>query len=602
MAVALLLPATALAAEPNWTGWTKLTSSDTNLSAGKYYLEGDVTIENTIEISGAVTLDLNGHVLKKTGDEGSVVLVKESGDFTLRDSRAEDEAAKHYFTVGDDGLWILSDEVTENVVVGGVITGGRGFCQDKGYMGKYFYGGGVLVGWEGITPGVFTMEGGNIVGCSATYGGGVHVSVFCTFAMKGGSIVGCSAPVKGSSVFVNGVTKDDRGTFAMEGGSVYGDVFNHGSIKNEVSSGATVCYGKLDNSGSIDGCLVEFKDGEGLYAWEVVKEGSKAVKPVDSAKDGAAFAGWCKDENLSEEYSFDEAVNGGLALYASWDELVTVTAPFATEVTLGDDGVPGKTTFDLEVVQANAPEDYYADVTVSGSVETDGAGVYDGELTITGPYEQLRAMLCEGAFVRQVDAGEEGWTYDDAVWALLFYEPVDPRSLDEQGEGTYSVLIYPASCELTDNGPYYYLDEDDWYGEPVDKMAFANVYTRHDHDYALEHDKDGHWDECACGDVQNEELHKFGEWKVTKEATETARGEKERVCAVCGYAETAEIVKLAGTDSIGTGSAADGDSDAALPETGDSGNAPAWTALLAASAVVAGVALRGMRRRLADEG
>lgn len=56
--------------------WTKLTSSDTNLSAGKYYLEGDVTIESTIEINGAVTLDLNGHVLKKTGDKGSVVLVK----------------------------------------------------------------------------------------------------------------------------------------------------------------------------------------------------------------------------------------------------------------------------------------------------------------------------------------------------------------------------------------------------------------------------------------------------------------------------------------------------------------------------------------------
>lgn len=326
------------------------------------------------------------------------------------------------------------------------------------------------------------------------------------------------------------------------------------------------------------------------------------MKPVDPAKDGVAFAGWCKDKDCIYEYSFDEAVNGGLTLYASWDELVTVTAPFATEVTLGDNGVPGKTTFDLEVVQANAPEDYYADVTVSGSVETDGAGVYDGELTITGPCEQLGAMLCEGAFVRQVDAGEEGWTYDDAVWALLFCEPVDPRFLDEQGEDAYSVLIYPASCELRDDGPYYYLDEDDRCGEPADKMAFANVYTRHDHDYALEHDADGHWDECACGDVQNEELHKFGEWKVTKEATEAAAGEKERVCAVCGYAEIAEIAKPAGADPAGTGSAANGGSAAVLPETGDGGHAGVWAALLAASAVVAGVALRGMRRRLADEG
>lgn len=600
-AVALLLPATALAAEPDWTGWTKLTPSDTNLSAGKYYLEGDVTIESTIEINGEVTLDLNGYVLKKTGDEGSVVEVKNNSRFVLRDSRAEDEDAKHYFTVGDGGLWTLSDEVTENVVVGGIITGGRGFWFDDGYGGE-FRGGGVLVGFDGDSAGVFVMEGGSIVGCSATWGGGVYVGMFCTFVMKGGSIVGCSASTESSGVYVNGVKYDDRGLFSMEGGSVYGDVSNEGRITNVASSGATVCYGKLSNNRSIESCLVEFKDGEDLYAWEVVKEGSKAVCPADPAKDGFAFAGWCKDEDCTEKYSFDEAVNGGLTLYASWEELITVTVPFDTEVTLGDNGVPGKTIFDLEVVQANAPEDHYADVVVSGSVETDGVGVYDGGLTITGPYEQLRAMLCEGAFVRQVDGGEEGWTYDDAVWALLFYEPVDPRSLDEQGEDAYSALIYPASCELTDNGPYYYLDEDDLHGEPADKMAFANVYTRHDHDYALEHDADGHWDECVCGDVQNEELHRFGEWKVTKEATETARGEKERVCAVCGYTEAADIAKLAGADPDGTGSAANSGSDAVIPETGDGGHAGAWAALLAASAAMAGIALRGMRRRLASEG
>lgn len=194
-AVALLLPATALAAEPDWTGWTKLTSSDTNLSAGKYYLEGDVTIESTIEINGAVTLDLNGHVLKKTGD------------FTLRDSRAGDEDAKHYFTVGDDGLWTLTDEVTESVVVGGVITGGRNLVPD--YEDADTLGGAVY------NLGAFTMEGGSISGCAAHEGDAV-----------------C----------------------------------NEGRIDNGSLLSATICYGELCNRGSIDGCLVEFKDGEGLYA------------------------------------------------------------------------------------------------------------------------------------------------------------------------------------------------------------------------------------------------------------------------------------------------------------------------------------------------
>ena len=70
-------------------------------------------------------------------------------------------------------------------------------------------------------------------------------------------------------------------------------------------------------------------------------------------------------------------------------------------------------------------------------------------------------------------------------------------------------------------------------------MSFTNTYTAHV--YELKHDATHHWDECACKDVQNKELHKYGEWKVTKEATQTAKGEKEHSCTVCGYTEKAEI-------------------------------------------------------------
>ena len=97
----------------------------------------------------------------------------------------------------------------------------------------------------------------------------------------------------------------------------------------------------------------------------------------------------------------------------------------------------------------------------------------------------------------------------------------------------YSLLIYP-TC-VADNGSF----DLDLNAGPVDEMSFTNTYTAHV--YELKHDATHHWDECACKDVQNKELHKYGEWKVTKEATQTAKGEKEHSCTVCGYTEKAEI-------------------------------------------------------------
>lgn len=44
---------------------------------------------------------------------------------------------------------------------------------------------------------------------------------------------------------------------------------------------------------------------------------------------------------------------------------------------------------------------------------------------------------------------------------------------------------------------------------------------------------------CGTKDVQT--IHYYGDWKVTKEPTCYAKGEKQRVCVNCGYVETAEI-------------------------------------------------------------
>ena len=152
----------------------------------------------------------------------------------------------------------------------------------------------------------------------------------------------------------------------------------------------------------------------------------------------------------------------------------TLTVPFTTTVKLGGNAAPGETVFTLEIVDANAGEETYKDVTVSASVTTNGAGSYTGTMTLTGPFQQLRNMLCEGAFVKQVDAGAANWTYDDTVWGLLLTEAVAFAATDDAAP-EYTMLILPATCEETENGKYYDLD---WDATPLDEMSFTNTYTK----------------------------------------------------------------------------------------------------------------------------
>ncbi|MGE9941538.1 hypothetical protein ACQRBH_08180 [Bariatricus sp. SGI.161] len=223
--------------------------------------------------------------------------------------------------------------------------------------------------------------------------------------------------------------------------------------------------------------IVEYDGGAefGLYA-DVKTHGKDLTLSSETFKRaGYIQTGWQgSDGNFYElggVYSTDEDVT----MYAVWDKSITLSVPFTTTVKLGGSVAPGKTTFDLAVVDANASEETYKDVTVSGSVTTNGAGDYEGILTLTGPSRQLWDMLSEGAFVQQVDADEEGWTYDDTVWGLSLEEKeiVALASTDDAAPA-YSVQVYTTKVEDSDNGPYYQIN----YTDPQDKMRFTNIYTK----------------------------------------------------------------------------------------------------------------------------
>ena len=149
-------------------------------AGGSLTMQNDVDYGGSMSVGANLTIDLNGYVLKMTG-----IKVEKGVHLTIKDSRSD---AEHKFTPNADGLWVRDETNGTKSVKGGVIYGGTGSS-----IWTSVYGGGVYV--EG--GGRFTMEGGNIVGCTASTtfqarGGGVFVAEKGTFTMSGGSIAGCT--------------------------------------------------------------------------------------------------------------------------------------------------------------------------------------------------------------------------------------------------------------------------------------------------------------------------------------------------------------------------------------------------------------------------
>ena len=76
------------------------------------------------------------------------------------------------------------------------------------------------------------------------------------------------------------------------------------------------------------------------------------------------------------------------------------------------------------------------------------------------------------------------------------------------------------------------------------KEATALAKIEHTYSDKWSTSTEKHWHECSCGDKINEAAHTWGEWTVTKAATATEAGEKQRECTVCHFTETAEILPL----------------------------------------------------------
>lgn len=247
------------ASATDFTGWTALMDAHSGqaLADGNYYLNNDVTISQTITVSGTVTLDLNGHVLQYKNDstKGSVIKVESGRQLTIEDSNTSN--LSHKFNPNGK-LWVLDEASGTETVTGGVITGGTGYPYQL--YSTVNCGGGVYI----APGGQLTMTGGNIIGCSAEYGGGVCIypkrdGEQGQFSMSGGSIIGCSAESGGGVCAF--------GKFQMSGKAVIRSCTAEGTSFN--CGGGVYVDGSFEMSGEaiIEGCqaISEYAYGGGVF-------------------------------------------------------------------------------------------------------------------------------------------------------------------------------------------------------------------------------------------------------------------------------------------------------------------------------------------------
>ena len=332
-------------------------------NGGTVQLTEDIEITQTLYVERSMTLDLNGHVLKMTGD-GSVLRVEEGPHpvtLTITDSRSD--------TSHED----------KTLPAGGVITGGKG-PNVTGIYYDYVGGavflekdttlkleGGTLTVNSGssiyIDGATLVMSGGTITGKTV----GVHNNVG-TFTMTGGRITGCSE--RGVYVYNGNMTMSGTAYIGENPKARRGDIYVHEPVRKETGLSVTggiiegevyiffetsnmkpdgesrdddynvealksVAESVVKENGVLDGHIqVKMKDGAGTavdyntvnFIDEVAKtrtfqlifmKGDKrARKPDDPATvNGQAFMYWAK-EGASEEWDFVAEINESITLYA----------------------------------------------------------------------------------------------------------------------------------------------------------------------------------------------------------------------------------------------------------------------------------------------
>ena len=298
-------------------------------------LTDNITITSTLEIARSLTLDLNGHVLKMTGD-GSVLKVSGRATLTITDS----SAAKSGTITGGNaeyGGGVYVDNNATLKMTGGCITG----CHASRGGGGIYSSGNLYMGgtakiekctgsddaiWNREKSDIYT-DGGTVDGTVNNQGtikrseGAAAVTVF------NGTVYNRSAGKIEAGIYgiYNG-TVENNGT--ITGGTFYGAVMIRKGSLSWVSTGSIsggTFYGSIVNEAGPEQVTggtfaVRFDTGDGTKPEPTLVEHNRTVlRPTsDPEKSGHTFAGWYLGDAL---YDFNTPVTAPLTLTARWKEV-----------------------------------------------------------------------------------------------------------------------------------------------------------------------------------------------------------------------------------------------------------------------------------------
>lgn len=470
--------------------------------------------------------------------------------------------------------------------------------------------GGTLTSTAESTGIYWPMEGELTIGGNAVVEGGTGIE-----AKMGTITIKDSATVTGTGEYLEGIP--EGGGSQAEGSAVLASAQMYGASEGQyikspdltvnITSGtltgtngnAVTVYNTEDTEEQTaqinvtGGELIAADNKAGVKV--IAEKGANETQLVQGTEDNSFVASRSKTKVTVSSDAALAAVdsNGQVSYYADVNDALNANEAAAADpvniYVLGDSQVDSEAlkNQNVKLITAKGVElDVNSDVDgmiVKETVNADGSKTYElvsgSELAapeVTVAADKTSVHAGETITLTAVaDHEEQGVTYSYAWYKdgiLIAGESTKTLKVTESGIYTVKVTAIKTDGDVTLTS------------EAAESAGTACTVEPHQYGDQWKNDEEDHWQECQCGEKANLAAHEFGQWVVTKEATASEQGSREKVCQVCGYTVT-ETIPATGSDDV--------------PKTSDENNIILWAAMM----IVSSAACAGMmaKRRKSEK-